>query len=141
MGRITAALGQDFEASSVRLLVEPTALTIQCDPEMLQQILVNLLLNSLAASKPGSLVSIRLVPDREQAILVVEDQGHGIAPDLLQRVFQPYVTGRPDGHGLGLAVVKRIVDEHGWSIDIQSEVGRGTRVCVRQIRILKKEAS
>jgi signal transduction histidine kinase len=102
---------------------------------MMEQVLMNLLLNSLQASERGTLVSLRLESRGATADLVVEDQGRGIPPSLLRDVFKPYVTSRAEGHGLGLAIVKRIVDQHGWTIAVRSVEGRGTRVTIAGIPV------
>jgi signal transduction histidine kinase len=102
---------------------------------MLSQILVNLLLNSLHASPAGTTVSVRAETHGKFADLSVEDQGSGIEPSLLPDIFKPYISGRSDGHGLGLAVVNRLVEQHGWTIRVESQVGRGTRITISGIRI------
>jgi signal transduction histidine kinase len=71
------------------------------------------------------------------AHLSVEDHGSGIEPALLPHIFKPYVSGRAEGHGLGLAVVKRFIEQHGWTIRADSQVGRGTRITISGIRIAK----
>jgi nitrogen fixation/metabolism regulation signal transduction histidine kinase len=64
------------------------------------------------------------------ALLVVEDNGPGFPPEILQRAFEPYVTTRPKGTGLGLAIVKKIVEEHNGSIDIANAAGGGAAVTI-----------
>ncbi len=131
---VAGALRGDFDDAGVRLDVQAPPLTLQCAPMRVEQVLVNLLLNSLQASRRGSTVSLRLEPRGDGAALVVEDQGTGIPHDILPDVFKPYVTGRPDGHGLGLAIVKRVVDLHGWSITIDSRPRQGTCVTISGLR-------
>jgi len=60
--------------------------------------------------------------------LSVSDTGTGIAKESLPHVFEPFYTGKPNGSGLGLTIAERIVGAHGGRIEIDSEVGRGTRV-------------
>ena len=103
---------------------------------MLRQVLVNLLLNSLHASSPGSTVTVRMAPKGKKAALTVEDQGDGISPELLPNIFQPYVSENSRGHGLGLAIVKRFVEEHGWNISADSQPHRGTVITISGITIL-----
>jgi len=138
--RVRAALLPDFEQADVRLEMAATDALIECDPDMLEQIVVNLLLNSLQASEPGTTTSLALSRTRGQLTLKVVDQGCGIDPELLPDVFKPYVTGRPEGHGLGLAIVRRLVDELGWEITVDSQVGRGTTFAIAGIRVLTSEA-
>jgi len=131
---VARVLRQDFATADVKLEVRCAPRTILGDEEMLQQILVNLLLNSLRASHPGTTVTVALEQRGRTARMTVEDQGSGIVPDLLTDVFKPYVTGHPEGHGLGLAIVKRFVVELGWTSDIDSRPERGTTVTISGMR-------
>jgi signal transduction histidine kinase len=124
--RVVATMKPDFDEAGVNLEVSAEDLRIRCDPGMLEQVLANLLLNSLQASPSGSGTRVRLFGLGRRWTLAVEDEGRGIPSPLLPEIFKPYVTGRPDGHGLGLAIVKRIVDQHGWSIEVDSVPDRGT---------------
>lgn len=134
--RIAGVLQPEFDAAGVDLKVSCTPGLFFADEDMLRQILVNLLLNSLEASPKGSRVEVRTVKQGPRAILVVADQGRGIQPELLPDIFKPYVTGNPDGHGLGLAIVKRFVEDHGWTIKAESQSNRGTIVTVSGITLL-----
>jgi two-component system sensor histidine kinase HydH len=114
-------------------------MTTFADEDMLRQVLVNLLLNSLQASPEGSRVEVRMERHGVRATLVVADQGCGIPPELLPNIFKPYVAGNPDGHGLGLAIVKRFVEDHGWTIKADSQLNRGTVITVSGIMLLQAE--
>jgi two-component system, NtrC family, sensor histidine kinase HydH len=127
LGRVVATMKPDFDEAGIRLELLADDLHIRCDSGMLEQVLVNLLLNSLQASAAGSTTTVRLSKQgTARASLSVTDQGRGIAAQLLPEIFKPYVTGRPDGHGLGLAIVKRLVEQQGWSISVDSTPGQGT---------------
>lgn len=105
------------------------------DPSLLEQALYLMLSNAIEATEPGGSVSLRLASDRssrtEYAIIEVEDTGAGIPDDVKGRVFDPFVTTKKGGSGLGLAQAKKIIDLHLGTIDIASEVGRGTRMTIR----------
>ncbi|MEW6265246.1 MAG: ATP-binding protein [Thermodesulfobacteriota bacterium] len=133
IGGVAAVLQTEFDAAGVELVLNCPSLRILADEEMLRQILVNLLLNSLNASSEGSRVTVRIGRRGGRAELIVTDNGRGIPPELLPMILRPYVTAKPDGHGLGLAIVKRYVDEHGWTIKIESEAGRGATVAISGI--------
>ena len=135
VARVAEVMRSDFSSAGVKLAPACAPLRILADEEMLSQILVNLLLNSLHASSAGTTVTVRAEAHGASAQLCVEDQGGGIEPDLLPHIFKPYVSGRADGHGLGLAVVKRFVEQQGWTIRAESQVGRGTRITICGIRI------
>ncbi len=135
VARVADVMRADFSSAGVKLALACAPMRILADEEMLSQILVNLLLNSLHASSAGTTVTVRAAAHGASAQLCVEDQGSGIEPDLLPHIFKPYVSGRADGHGLGLAVVKRFVEQQGWAIRAESQVGRGTRITISGIRI------
>jgi len=105
------------------------------DPSLLEQALYLILSNAIEATEPGGSVSLRLRSDHslrtEYAIIQVEDTGAGIPGDLMERVFDPFVTTKKGGSGLGLAQAKKIIDLHLGTIDIASEVGRGTMLTIR----------
>jgi len=137
--RIAEILGPEFAAAGVRLEVNCEPMTIVADEDMLRQVLVNLLLNSLQASPEGGRVEVRMERHGLRAALVVADQGCGVSPELLADIFKPYVAGNPNGHGLGLAIVKRFVEDHGWTITADSQLNRGTVITISGIRLFQGE--
>ena len=98
---------------------------VNADPAHLRQMIWNLVRNAVQASSPGDEVAVRVEVVGGNARLVVEDHGIGIDEQARGRIFDAFFTTRSQGTGMGLAVVKRIVDEHGFSIDVASEHGRG----------------
>ena len=108
------------------------------DPRRLKQILVNLLTNAVKFTPEGGEVTLHVHADREQDILhfSVIDNGIGIAPQDLQRLFQPFVqvdsklNRQFEGTGLGLALVQKLTDLHGGSVEVESELGVGSRFIV-----------
>jgi two-component system, NtrC family, sensor histidine kinase HydH len=137
VAKVADVMRTDFNSAGVKLALACASMHILADHEMLSQILVNLLLNSLHASSAGTTVFVQAEAHGTSANLSVEDQGSGIEPKLLPDIFKPYVSGCADGHGLGLAVVKRFVEQHGWTIRADSQVGRGTRITISEIRMAK----
>jgi signal transduction histidine kinase len=101
------------------------------DPDQLRQALDNLLRNAIEASATGTRVSIRARRAGTGHTLEVEDQGPGIPPEILPKIFDLYFTTKHDGTGVGLAVTHQIVEAHGGTIEVDSRVGRGTRMIVR----------
>jgi signal transduction histidine kinase len=104
---------------------------IRGDPAALEQLFLNLLLNAAAALGPGGRAWIDVAQQPDQTIVAVRDNGTGIPAEMIDRIFQPLYTTRPDGTGLGLTVARRIVDQHRGSIKIESREGAGTTVRVR----------
>src|SRR5581483_7175085 len=102
------------------------------DPAMVSQLIVNLLTNALQATERGGRVDIYVTafPQRDGVALVIADTGSGIAAEHLERIFDPFFTTKDDGTGLGLAICRQIVTQHGGTITIESESGKGTRVVV-----------
>ena len=107
--------------------LDPTLPLIEGDAQQLRQVVHNLLQNAQDASDPQTHVMLvtRWSPARKRVKLTVLDEGTGFAPNILQRAFEPYVTTKTKGTGLGLAVVKKIADEHGARLDIANRVEEG----------------
>jgi two-component system NtrC family sensor kinase len=103
------------------------------DPGLLRQILVNLLSNALDAVGPTGRVSAEANPVGEDVLITVSDTGHGIPPDDLRRIFEPFYTtkGRGKGTGLGLAICRQLTAALGGSISVDSEPGKGSTFFVR----------
>lgn len=101
------------------------------DPNQINQVLLNLLLNAIQAmEKPGT-IHVSLRRDHEDALITVADEGKGILPENLANIFRPFFTTKGHGTGLGLSLARRIVETHGGTIRVRSEVGKGTQFEVR----------
>jgi len=113
----------------VRVVVDvPAGLpAISADADRLKQVLLNLALNALQAMPGGGTLTFSAVPAGDRVTLTVSDTGQGIPAEVLPRLFEPYVTTRADGLGLGLAIARRIVEAHGGRIEAESDSGRGSR--------------
>jgi PAS domain S-box-containing protein len=110
---------------------------ISADAGSLRQLLMNLLLNAIYFTPGGESISITTGPDGAENAggvrLDVRDTGAGIPADLVDKVFDPFFTTKPvgEGTGLGLTICHRIVEEHGGTIDVESEVGKGTTFIIK----------
>ncbi len=109
----------------VRLIAAPEAVFVTADPGQLRQLVWNLVRNAVQASEPGGEVRVRLDPVPRGVRLSVEDDGEGISSDARARLFDAFYTTRSHGTGVGLAVVKKIAEEHGFPLSVDSESGRG----------------
>jgi signal transduction histidine kinase len=101
----------------------------QVDPEQIRQVLVNLVNNAAEAMEEGGgSVSLRAAafPDGDGLIICVEDNGPGISAEDQEQIFTPFYTTKFSGTGLGLAVARTLVNQHGGSLDVASELGTGT---------------
>ncbi len=101
------------------------------DTEKVHQVLLNVLINALDASSPGSDINVSLASNsKKNAVITVKDEGEGISREHLERIFDPFFTTKVSGTGLGLTLVKSIVEGHDGSVGISSEPGLGTTVLV-----------
>ena len=98
------------------------------DPELLKQALINLVKNAKEAMPSGGTLAIRTGLKRGRVTLAVEDTGIGIAANNLPKVFNPFFSTKDKGAGLGLAMIKKIFDDLGGDVHIESVEGRGTTV-------------
>lgn len=106
---------------------ELQAFEVQCDPEQIQQVLLNLLLNAMQATDMQGEVWLGSFATGEHLRMEVIDKGKGIAREDLHRIFDPFFTTKEQGTGLGLAIAASIVEQHGGSLTCQSEgPGRGS---------------
>jgi two-component system, sporulation sensor kinase E len=116
---------------------------VMADRNQLKQIFFNILKNAVEAMQPGGRLRIKARTDDDMVYLAFGDSGAGIKQEDLTRLFQPYHTTKPGGHGLGLMVVQRIMREHGGQIGIESKEGVGTVVTLqfprkdRRVRMLR----
>jgi signal transduction histidine kinase len=112
----------------VQLRLRPAdgSLVVPLDERLMKQALLNLMLNALQAMPQGGEIILSTRRDGDRAVIDVIDTGRGIEPDALHKIFQAYYSTKKGGHGLGLAISKRIIEEHGGTIDAISEVGKGT---------------
>jgi two-component system, NtrC family, sensor histidine kinase HydH len=96
------------------------------DAELLERVFFNLVLNAAQASEAGGAVTVKTRASGTMAEVAIIDRGSGIAPQQLSSIFNPFFTTKAQGVGLGLAIVARIVDEHGGKIAVESEPGKGS---------------
>lgn len=98
------------------------------DGFQLKQAVLNLVLNALEATPADGHVVVRASGERRRFVVEVIDDGEGMSPDVKDKALTPFFTTREEGTGLGLALVRRIVEQHGGSVDLSSRRGAGTTV-------------
>ena len=108
------------------LELDENAATIAADPELLHRALSNLVLNAMDAMPSGGTLTLRSRREDGKVKIEVADTGSGLTPEECARVFTPYYTSKQHGTGLGLAIVQSVVSDHGGTISVHSEPGRGT---------------
>jgi len=116
---------------------------VMADRNQVKQVFFNIVKNALEAMQPGGKLRIRAGTDDDNVILAFGDTGSGIKQEDLVRLFQPYHTTKPGGHGLGMMIVQRIMRDHGGQIGVESKEGVGTVVTLqfprkdRRVRMLR----
>ena len=109
----------------------PNQVRIVADTAQMRQVVWNLVRNAIQASSAGSEVLLRWAKQKDGGVFVeVHDRGVGIDPATRERLFDAFFTTRSQGMGIGLAVVKRILDDHGFTVKVDSEAGKGTTFAV-----------
>jgi PAS domain S-box-containing protein len=134
---------KELENRGISVEAETAALpVVLADRNQLKQVFFNLTKNALEAMQPGGKLRIRTRTDDDSVYLLFADTGSGIKQEDLLRLFEPYHTTKPGGHGLGLMIAQRIMREHGGQIGIESKPGQGTIVTLqfprrdRRVRML-----
>ena len=114
--------GDGTQRVAVTVRVAEDAATVRADARLLRQALVNLFLNAYQAMPRTGRLEVRAsrstIDSRPFAEIVVHDSGPGIPPDVVDKIFKPFFTTKAMGTGLGLAVVRRIVEHHGGTIEL-----------------------
>lgn len=131
---IAALLLSDARERQVTLELQtsPFQVTINADGEKLRQAFLNIIINALQATPIGGSVEVTTTVHQSTTCEIrFKDTGPGIDPATMERIFEPFFTTKPGGTGLGLAVTKKIIERHGGTLIVESEVGRGTTVIVR----------
>jgi two-component system sensor histidine kinase HydH len=115
------------QSHSVRITTDlpPKPFKFKFDPSLLNIALSNLLQNAIQASPPGQQVEIRVMEQENTLTIRITDHGAGIQPEHLESIFNPFFTTKPQGVGLGLPLVSKIVDEHHGQIRVSSDAGQG----------------
>jgi two-component system sporulation sensor kinase A len=124
------------ESHRIQFTPAPMPLTIAADADKFKQIIINLVANACEASPAGNIVSVSVKPDLAAippccAYIVVHNYGDPIPPEILPKLTQPFFTTKSAGNGLGLAIVRRIVEAHNGELVITSTAAAGTTVQVQ----------
>ena len=108
--------------------LDPSIQQVNIDTEQIKRVIINLVENAMDALNGGGEISIRThrSNDRKDVIMEVADTGHGLAEAVKEKLFQPYFTTKPDGAGLGLAIVSRIIEDHGGLIKVSDNKPEGS---------------
>ena len=120
-----AAHGVGRGAVQLRNETPPALPPLQGDPEMIKQMLLNLVINAIQAMPDGGEVALSAEIQQEHILIRVQDQGCGIPAEIKDKIFDPFFTTKDGGTGLGLAVSHQIVEQHGGILKVEANPGRG----------------
>jgi two-component system sensor histidine kinase HydH len=129
---VLVAADADKQQIDIHMDVPPDLPSMTLDPDQVTQAMLNLLLNAIVAAAPGGRIDIRAcrAPDHHAVTILIEDDGPGIVRDLQEKIFEPFFTTRGQGTGLGLAMVRKIAENHDGRVTVESpppEKSRGSR--------------
>ncbi len=126
----------------VELEIKDVIPPVEHDPNQINQVLLNLLLNAIQSMDKPGVIRVSLESDGDDVLITVADEGKGISPEHLPNIFRPFFTTKGHGTGLGLSLARRMVEAHNGHIDVTSVVDQGTQFQVRlPIAPLQAEAS
>ncbi|HSW50147.1 MAG TPA: ATP-binding protein [Bryobacteraceae bacterium] len=128
LDKAVARLERDDAVNKVTVFknYSPDVRPFAFDAELMERVIYNLLRNAAQASPPDGAVTIKTRPADGYAEISVIDRGSGVDPKHRENIFNPFFTTKPDGVGLGLAIVSKIVDQHGGKMAVASEPGKGS---------------
>ena len=130
---LRSTLGPAAESQNVVLRLEvPESIELSLERARVERVFINLIGNALEAMPDGGTICIRATSESENALIEVEDTGPGIAPEIREHLFQPFVSsGKRNGLGLGLALSRQTILDHGGDMWVESEAGHGARFMFR----------
>lgn len=128
MDTVSRLLQQDAASQGIEIAVdvEPDMPPAELDADRMVQALLNIGINGIQAMDSGGRLSLKAHRAETGLVIEIADTGNGIAEEDLSTIFDPYFTTKNQGTGLGLAVVRKIVEGHGGSVDVASTMGKGT---------------
>ncbi len=141
VGDIARTLQADTEEKQLALELGDSALVVLADEALFRQAVFNLLLNAIQAVPAGGRIAVRWQAIGEEATLDIADNGPGVPAADRAAIFKPYVTMRPQGVGLGLAIVQQIVLAHGWTVACEANVPQGAIFRISHLKVARDPAS
>ena len=130
---VAAVLDPQIREKNISLkgLEDLREVRVQADPEHLKRVLTNLVENAVEVSPAGGRVELSAGHTQSGVRLTVRDYGPGVAPENREQIFRPFFTTREKGTGLGLANVRKIIEAHGGTVELESSPGQGAAFTVR----------
>jgi nitrogen fixation/metabolism regulation signal transduction histidine kinase len=134
--RVEKLLGDDFVETDINLSfsVEPESLELTADPELIEQVIINILINAkqaLHSTLNAQVIVISYVDERGKIVIRIIDNGPGINPEIQEKIFIPFFTTKKEGSGIGLSLSRQIMRSHGGNIRVNSKLEAGTTFTLR----------
>jgi signal transduction histidine kinase len=135
---VERTLSADIQDKSIHFRISGPDLVVEADEGLLRQVLFNLVLNAVQAVEEGGEIEVIMESSVSgEASISVKDNGCGIAPEDRENVYRPYFTTHETGTGLGLAVVRRIVQAHSWEVEHKPAGEKGTIFILSKLKIIR----
>ncbi|MBW9150822.1 hypothetical protein KTC97_01150 [Clostridium estertheticum] len=145
---VTMSVAEYIKTKSIKLIFDTDIeeCIMSCDPEKIERVILNLLSNSIKFTRSGGSMKVNMYDKGKNIIISIKDTGIGIPPDKLNIIFDRFrqvdrsLTRKQEGSGIGLSIVKSLVELHGGTISVRSEYGKGTEfIIVLPIIVLPKD--
>ncbi|MGC8936954.1 MAG: ATP-binding protein, partial [Candidatus Methanomethylicaceae archaeon] len=118
--------------SNIKVVVDvDQELSVLMDEYIIRRVIGNLVLNAVQAMPNGGTLTIGANVEGNDFVIRVSDTGPGIPKEIMDKLFTPFLTTKAKGMGLGLAVCKKLIEDHGGMISVESEPGKGTTFIIR----------
>jgi signal transduction histidine kinase len=130
---ILKMIQDEFSKKDIELVkfLHPAPIYGRLNAHLLKVALAHLLRNAIEATQPQGRIRVATTVEGHQAVLIIQDSGRGMPPEVAAKVFEPFYTTKVGGTGLGMVFVSQIVDEHRGAITLDSQVGQGTTVTIK----------
>lgn len=119
---------------SLACTLHPPGMYIEADRDLMEQVLINLIMNAREAVPPGKRPEVAVSVTRDEylhPVIRVSDNGNGILPDVLDKIFVPFFTTKPNGSGIGLSICRQVINLHGGQLSVESSSDAGTCFAIR----------
>ncbi len=117
-----------YQKATIKLSLDPNVPVFPFDEKQTQQVMLNLLNNSVEAYNEATIkISTRFYPTKELVQIVVSDNGPGIEQEVLKKLLKSKITTKPDGHGYGLPICRKIIENHGGTMEVESAINKGAK--------------
>ncbi|WMM25356.1 transporter substrate-binding domain-containing protein [Tissierella sp. MB52-C2] len=137
LSEILTLLKQKIREKNIQIFTKSTDICFYADIPQMKQILINIILNSIDAIEDNGKIEISGSVENSKAVIKIKDNGIGVPDEMLNKLFDPFITSKKTGYGIGLSVTHRLVNENNGEIKLNSELSKGTEVILYMPRVLQ----